>query len=270
MKPFSVEEILQRIERDTLEAARPDRDAAWAAAFTCEDPTGASAPCEGREGLYVVGWDRGRRQRCPIAAKTGCQPYQREREREIRDRAIQQQAEQRARKIRRGIPPRFMAASLEGEQTPAVQAMRPYLDVDAPEGLALGLLGSVGCGKTWALCGAVDAWPQSALFLEADTIARLAGRDHDQLHELTKAAEAVSLLALDDLFRGYVKAGGLAEAVIEEVLCHRHAAQMATIITSNLTPEQLAKRLSPRVVDRLREWATIITLPAGSLRVQSA
>ena len=173
------------------------------------------------------------------------------------------------RKFQRRIPRRFLSATLDGEQTPVVQAVRRYLDEDADVGRALVLLGVVGCGKTWGICAAVDAWPRSALFLEADAIARAAARDHDQLDALRKAAESVSLLALDDLFRGYSKSGGLAESVIEELLCHRHAREMATIITSNLTPEQLAKRLSPRVVDRLREWATIVTLPAGSLRVQS-
>jgi DNA replication protein DnaC len=259
-------------QRDKLEAERPARHAEWVAAFTCLDPTGAAAPCAGREGLYVPGWETGeyaRRYRCPIASAKGCEPYQHEQTREARAREAEGRARLMDRKIHRRIPSRFMAASLAGEQTPAVRAVRRYLKEDADVGRALVLLGVVGCGKTWALCGTVDAWPRSALFLEADAIARAAARDHDQLDALRKAAESVSLLALDDLFRGYSKSGGLAESVIEELLCHRHGREMATIITSNLTPEQLSKRLSPRVVDRFKEWATIVVLPAGSLRVQS-
>jgi DNA replication protein DnaC len=246
------------------------RDSDWRATFDCADPTGATAPCAGREDImFVPGWDDGRYQPCPIAATRQCEPWQREQARRAAQRAAQETAARVDRKIRRGIPSRFMAADLRGEQTAAITTVRPYLNEGAALGDALVMLGGVGCGKTTALCAAVDAWPRSARFLEADAIAKAAAsRDHEPLHELVKSAESVSLLALDDLFRGHVKVGGLAEAVIEELLCSRHAREQATIISSNLTPRELAKRLSPRVVDRLREWATIVTLPAGSLRVR--
>jgi hypothetical protein len=63
-----------------------------------------------------------------------------------------------------------------------------------------------------------------------------------------------------------MKPGGLGEQVVEEILSYRHAQMLPTIISSNWTPAELQRRLSPRLLDRFKEWTTIVTLPAGSLR----
>ena len=262
-------------ERLAQETERLAKDKAWAEQFTCEDLTGAMAPCAGRGDMLVAGWDGGRMRRCPIAPARQCRPWQRKEEHErleAADIAARAEASRRAavveRKIQRGIPSRFMMASLDGQQTPAIKAVRAFLDEGGADGgEALVLLGGIGCGKTTAICAAAATWPKSALFLEADLIARLAARDHERLAEVMKSGESVSLLALDDLYRGHVP--DFAGSLIEELLCHRHARERATIISSNLTPDQLSKRLSPRVVDRFREWATILTLPPGSLRMRA-
>jgi DNA replication protein DnaC len=177
----------------------------------------------------------------------------------------QEQAARVERGRVRGVPLRFLHATLRGKQTPSITATRDFLNDAAQRGRLLGLLGPPGVGKSYAGAAAVMAWPRPAWFVHADTIAQAAAqREHGELHDIVERAQRVSLLVLDDL--GRLKVDGLAETVVEEILCRRHAELMGTIITSNWTPAEMVKRLSARLLDRLVEWATVTTVPGASLR----
>jgi DNA replication protein DnaC len=164
----------------------------------------------------------------------------------------------------RGVPMRFLGATLRGEQTAAIIATRDFLNDGAQRGRCLVLLGPPGVGKTYAGAAAILAWPRPAWFLHADTIAQAAARDHHELLEIVERAQRVSLLLLDDL--GRLKVDGLAETVVEEILSRRHAELMASIITSNWTPDVMSARLSARLLDRLAEWGTVAVVPGASRR----
>ena len=71
---------------------------------------------------------------------------------------------------------------------------------------------------------------------------------------------------MDDLGRGFIRRDGFAEGMIEELLAHRHAEALPTIITSNWTLAEMRERLSPRLIDRFRQWAKIVQITGPSLR----
>jgi DNA replication protein DnaC len=75
-------------------------------------------------------------------------------------------------------------------------------------------------------------------------------------------------VVLDDFGGEYVNPGGAAESHIDELLWTRHGERRATIITTNLTPDQLRGRLSDRILDRLLEWGHTVTLTAPSMRTR--
>jgi DNA replication protein DnaC len=227
---------------------------------TCPDPTGEAAPCRDVGPGYTptIRLADGTTTACPIWIETRCAIYERMR------------LEWLDVGRRRKIPERFVAASfVSSRRTPALDAAQAFVKDAARRGRALVLLGPPGCGKTWSVCAATHAWPEhSAVFVEASSfVSELlhwtsASRRE---HPLDRAAEA-SFLAFDDLGFGFLKPGGFGESAIEELIHRRHAAMLPTILTSNWTPAQLARRLSPRSVDRLREWSDVVALTGPSLR----
>ena len=158
----------------------------------------------------------------------------------------------------------FTDATLQDSTpTPALQEMQAYLEHDAPQGGGSSSSGHPGredLGACMAVrLAALGATPQ---------VDHLVGAlmNWDRRAATIEKAVSVSLLALDDYGRGYLKPDGFAELGLEELLAARHAEMRPTIITSNWTAAQLAKRLSPRLVDRLRECAKIVQLSGPSLR----
>jgi DNA replication protein DnaC len=62
--------------------------------------------------------------------------------------------------------------------------------------------------------------------------------------------KGAGLLVLDEFGGEYFKTGGLGVALMEEVLAHREAEELATVMTTNCTPDKLRERLSDRILDR--------------------
>ena len=81
-------------------------------------------------------------------------------------------------------------------------------------------------------------------------------------------AKRTELAVFDDFGAEYLKDGGLVEAFIDEIIWTREGEILATIISTNLTADQLRERLSDRIVDRLRgSWGRVVSVPGESLRV---
>ena len=72
------------------------------------------------------------------------------------------------------------------------------------------------------------------------------------------------MLVVDDL--GVTPPEGWIQKKIEEILCQRYDEEKTTIITTNLGITSLSSVLAERVVDRLQETCTFITLDGSSLR----
>ena len=161
--------------------------------------------------------------------------------------------------------------------TPATKAVDDWWADDLP---SLLLLGGVGTGKTVAACAALaknwrtwstfmlepgDMPPQyawrSGVFVD---MADLAGRglfDSDGKLTLHRAREA-ALAILDDTGR---ERGDGAQA-LEDVFMARFAAGRKTIITANLSIENVKERLGARVIDRIQGNGRIVSTGAESLR----
>jgi DNA replication protein DnaC len=165
------------------------------------------------------------------------------------------------------VPKRLLSASLESSlATPSVVKAREYVATDLHDGRALLLCGPTGVGKSWALAAilaALPAWPRRFCYFPALASALL---DQATRRDALESVRRTRIVALDDLGSEYLKPGGLLEATIDDIVWHREAEELPTIISTNLKPDELRERLSPRIIDRLAEWAVIVPVPGNSLR----
>jgi DNA replication protein DnaC len=170
-----------------------------------------------------------------------------------------------------GIPKRYRGAKFDGAMpTPAILAVRAYLaGEDYTAGRCLILGGNTGCGKTHAICAGFDelaaARPSAAFFYFPSLVAALL--DSRRRADSLWAAKSNRVLALDDFGAAYLAAGGLAEALVEEILVERESQMLSTIVTTNLTTDELRQKLSDRLVDRIGgDWGRVVSVTGPSLR----
>jgi len=194
----------------------------------------------------------------------------------------------------RGSFPRpYWAADLNTAlQTESVQEVRGFWqppepeeldDVDsdtdteerAPEPLAaagaLILCGPTGIGKTFAqIAGlAYGTLDEELAFFTFGRLVRALLNPEEQKAALASAIET-PIVMIDDLGTAYLKADGLAEALIEEIICERELAGRMLLGTSNLRAARLAEVLGDRVADRLAgSWGRIVEVRGPSLRRQA-
>jgi hypothetical protein len=170
------------------------------------------------------------------------------------------------------IPGRYEGVSLETSRpTPALVAVRDFLDDEENCVKCLTLAGPTGVGKTQAAIAGfrrAAVWgsgPGGAVFYTMPNLARLLlGEDSDETLRRAKAAEP---LLVDDVGGAYMKPGGMVEALFEELMVVREAEFLQTILTTNLTPKQFRELLGDRVADRIEgTWGVWHSLPGASLR----
>lgn len=169
-----------------------------------------------------------------------------------------------------GLPFRLLPADLDiARSTLAVKAARQYLDNgDFAAGRCLVLSGPTGVGKSWAAAGVMKAAPfpcaRRFRYFPGVCAALL---DSERRGDALDLVLRTRLMILDDFGSEYLKAGGMLEASIDEIVWTREAQRRPTVMTTNLTAEQLRERLSDRIVDRLRgEWGRVVECPGESLR----
>jgi IstB-like ATP binding protein len=190
-----------------------------------------------------------------------------------------------------GFPRPYWAADLNTAlQTESVQEVRGFWsppepeeldDVDsdteerAPESIAaagaLILCGPTGIGKTFAqIAGlAYGTLDEELAFFTFGRLVRALLNPEEQKDTLARAIET-PIVMIDDLGTAYLKADGLAEALIEEIICERELAGRMLLGTSNLRAARLAEVLGDRVADRLAgSWGRIVEVRGPSLRRQS-
>ncbi len=144
--------------------------------------------------------------------------------------------------------------------TPAATMLQEYaddLDLHRSEGWGLILTGGVGCGKTHCAVGlgvvalgmgfSTFATTLGALLM--DIRAGYQGLGDDSEQKLVHRVCTVELLILDDL--GVEKPSEWARERLAYIINQRYAAQLATIVTTNLGLDDLEERWDSRVVSRL-------------------
>jgi DNA replication protein DnaC len=189
----------------------------------------------------------------------------REREAEQRSK-IEDAAWVRSRAVEHGVPPRLAGADmLQGQRTLALEAAITYFNEGLPAGRCLVLVGPTGVGKTYAAAALMRAVRHGHFWYFPGLCG--AWLDQDRRQESLALARTVRFAVFDDFGVEYAKNGGLVEAFLDEMIWHREANRLATVITTNLTTEQLRARLSDRIVDRLRgDWGRVYECPGESLR----
>lgn len=169
-----------------------------------------------------------------------------------------------ARAERLGIWPRDQKARL-GLLGQAMDFAREYAENDLGSGRCLVLLGSSGNGKTWAGIALLRAHYRQDIryWYVPRLVSRMLTENGD---EVIDTACRAWLLMLDDLGVEYIKPGGAMETKFDWLLSERYGRELPTIITCNLSREAFAQRVTPRIVDRLRDWGSIYVVTAPTFR----
>lgn len=110
------------------------------------------------------------------------------------------------------------------------------------------MFGGTGAGKTTAAAWIVAGEKDNALWLPART-----ADDLDRWKAVSSQAYSIGLLVIDDLGTERESSSGWASEALSSLWTHRLDAGMRTVVTTNLTPQQLVDRYGG---DRLRSRLT--------------
>lgn len=175
---------------------------------------------------------------------------------------------------RLGIPPRLRDARLTGEgvrETAAVKVVRDYCEAAMARGGCLVLSGPAGVGKSWAAVAALHAAIVRHYRIGFCYFPTLCAALLDSLRRppALDAAKESAVVLFDDFGAEYTRqGGGFLATLVEEIIWHREGHNLPTLLTTNLTTDQLRAHCSDRIVDRLRgSWGEVVELPGASLRV---
>lgn len=176
------------------------------------------------------------------------------------DQEAERKRQKRRDLITAGVPVAVIRAVFDSEpfDTPAVRQLS-----DAMASLLLPtivvLQGGVGCGKT---CAAVR-WllGQGGLFVGAAALQAV-----DKYTDESRRYMTTPALVLDDIGVEYMDKKGFLFSYLDGLLTARHAAELPTVITTNLSAEVFKERYGERIADRIRGNGRFIKVSGTSLR----
>lgn len=122
-----------------------------------------------------------------------------------------------------------------------------------------------GIGKTGALVPVFEAWQKKGrdcLFISfPDLVEQVrAGFKDEKWHERLERARTVDVLFLDDIGFPDRNASDHVREVAISIMRHRQGEVMTTLMTSNLTPDDLAKQLGDPLYRRIAEMAVVVEM----------
>lgn len=180
---------------------------------------------------------------------------------------------------KRGIFKRFWnvtAAGLDNNcpaaQRPQWQLVRKYiqhLGSNLSHGKGLMLIGPVGTLKTTmavaVLRELVEQNPQQGYFIPMVSLLDQLNEERDsRSHKLEDRIRNTRLLILDDLGAEYDHLW--VQCKVDAIITERYNRMKSTIVTSNLTREEIRDRYQLRIFDRLRATSQLITFSGKSQR----
>jgi DNA replication protein DnaC len=168
-----------------------------------------------------------------------------------------------------GTPPALFHCSFEnwkpadGQEEQHLKDVREFAE-SVNRGFLI-LLGPVGIGKTHLAVSALRRMGQGVFVKQSSLLAQLRATYSDRnAKNPVPRCQAANILVLDEMG---VSSGGKDEfPMIHEILDHRYNHLTPTIITSNLTWDELRAELGERLADRLREAAWKVLVFAGQSR----
>lgn len=183
-----------------------------------------------------------------------------------------------------GVPGRYNACTFDNFkaetelQRAALAACQrfPYLSDDEDDirsARNLWLLGDVGRGKTHLACAVLRAQHRDGLdvvFTTPRDLIRDLRASWGERNSAAKEQQALArftdcdVLVLDDVGTSFGKEAELVQ--LFDVINERDAHDMRTIITSNLTPQELREVLGERIYSRLRDRALVLVLDGDDHR----
>jgi DNA replication protein DnaC len=177
----------------------------------------------------------------------------------------------------KGVPEKVLPAEFEtAKSNRGISVAKAWIKTGFKQGKALLLAGEKGVGKTWAVIAALrellfkgiinqeefDFWYIQDLF------GNLRSWQLEYRELLLHRVQSVKLLVLDDL--ATESKTEFSQAAIDRIVYHRHGNNLPTIITTNKNPQdfpaEFEEYIGGRALDRLLEWAMMVTIPGKSLR----
>jgi hypothetical protein len=186
------------------------------------------------------------------------------------------------RAVVRSLPPRHQPAAFGVPDL--ARWVRPSTAVasaqDRPDALASVFLGPAGSGKTTLAVARLrmlvraevtqlpqdDFAPAFGLFIDARDLvrARLEHRLGDGEAKLVERARDIAVLAIDEL--GAEVGRGTGENVVAEIIHHRHAYELPTVIATPFTPTEIESKYGAGVARRLFEAGHAHVVQLGKAR----
>lgn len=175
------------------------------------------------------------------------------------------------------VPKSLVAASFDLEPKPPLVRAREWMATGYPAGGCLVLAGATGVGKSTAAVAALRASvtvddtrmisEPRQFFHIPDVSRRLLFTTPELREEVLRGLTKTPFIVLDDLGAEFDKPGGLFHAFLDEIIWSREANWKATIVTTNLTGDELRARYYDRIHDRFRgDWGVVFECPGESLR----
>lgn len=157
----------------------------------------------------------------------------------------------------------------------AYQACQSFCRRYQPHRRGLRIHGRYGCGKTHLAAAIVNTMTSKgvpAMFVVTPDLLQSIRRGYDNPDSARTAqaivdnARTIDILVLDDL--GSEKPSDWVREQLFVLINARYEAELPTIITSNYSTADLVDRLGQRIVSRLIEMTTAITMTAPDYRMQ--
>lgn len=168
-------------------------------------------------------------------------------------------------KIKRdGIPNKI------SKQYDEVMEYKNNLNAHVKKGEGLILKGSVGTMKTTFAIALLVEWlrENNGFFVSMpsllDDIFTYKAVSSNQWVDFENKIKKSTLLVIDDM--GAEHTEGWVLTKVDSIISERYNRQLPTIITTNLTSDQLKKTYAERIIDRLKQTSTIINFNFDSLR----